>query len=297
MNQQWEDKFKRWSKPPSDSEETRCDNVISAIRNAVNQSVKLKPRNIKIFGQGSYRNNTNVRRDSDVDVGILCLDTFYYELPQGQAKDSFGISPATYDYATFKNEVGEALNNYFGTSTVTRGNKAFDIKASSYHIEADVAPLFEHRRYTSDGRYLSGVELFPDNSRPPEVINWPEQHHSKGVDKNNKTGTRYKSLVRILKSLRNEMKDQGHSSADPVIGFLSECLIWNVPNSDFGNTYFYDDLRNSLIHLYNHTKTDAECSEWGEVSELKYLFRGPQKWTRQQANDFVLAAWQHVGFQ
>ena len=297
MDQAWEEKLRRWSKPPSETEETRCENAVSAIKNAINASDKLKSRNIKVFPQGSYRNNTNVRLDSDVDVGVLCFDTFYFELPTGKTRDDYGIDPATYEYATFKNEVGEALKSYFGASAVTSGNKAFDIKENSYHVEADVAPFFEHRRYSSVSDYLSGVELFPDNRVPPEVINWPEQHNQNGVGKNNTTGTRYKSLVRIMKSLRNEMKEQGKGEAGPVIGFLNECLVWNVPNNLFGHTYFYDDLREVIAHLYTKTKTDAECSEWGEVSELKYLFRGPQKWTRQQVNDFTLAAWHHVGFK
>ncbi len=55
-------------------------------------------------------------------------------------------------------------------------------------------------------------------------------------------------------------------------------------------------LRSALGYLYVNTEKDALCNEWGEVSELKYLLRPQQKWTRQQANEFILAAWQHVGF-
>jgi len=40
-----------------------------------------------------------------------------------------------------------------------------------------------------------------------------------------------------------------------------------------------------------------KCSEWGEVSELKYLFRSPQKWTREQAHKFIDAAWDYIGFE
>jgi hypothetical protein len=73
-------------------------------------------------------------------------------------------------------------------------------------------------------------------------------------------------------------------------------MIWNVPDQHFANPIHTDDLRQALSYLYNGTKDDASCAEWREVSDLKYLFRGPQKWTRQQANDFVLAAWRHVGY-
>jgi hypothetical protein len=39
------------------------------------------------------------------------------------------------------------------------------------------------------------------------------------------------------------------------------------------------------------------CSEWGEVSELKYLFHTSKEWTQQQAHDFIDAVWNYVGFE
>ncbi|MGE3844920.1 MAG: nucleotidyltransferase [Vicinamibacterales bacterium] len=292
----WEDKFKSWAQSPSPSEAERSDNAVSMIRRAVAASPALQARNVKVFAQGSYRNRTNVRRESDVDVGIVCFDTFFEDYPQGTTRETFGNVPATYSYPQFKNDVGQALASYFGSSAVTRGNKAFDVKETSYHVEADVAPFFEHRRYMSNGSYLSGVELVPDNGVPSRVINWPDQHYENGNRKNDRTRRSYRALVRILKSLRNEMHEARKVEATPVIGFLSECLIWNVPDDHFAHSTHYDDLRAALSFLFGATKSDQGCSEWGEVSELKYLFRSNQKWSRQQANDFVLAAWRHVGF-
>lgn len=296
MSDSLEDKFRRWAKPPSQSEEDRCNNAVTAIRNAINGSSKLRNRNIKVFLQGSYRNNTNVRQDSDVDVGVLCLDTFFPDYPDGKGHSDFGIDPATYDYDDFKNDVGEALVAHFRDGTVTRGNKAFDIKATSYHVEADVAPFFEHRRYSVDGRYISGVQLLPDNGIPTNIINWPEQHYDNGVGKNKATRLRYKSLVRIFKKLRNEMAEQGNNTAKPAVGFLLECLMWNVPDRLMGSNLYTEDMRQALTHLYNKTKSNEECGDWGEVSELKYLFNSTQKWTRSDAHNFVLAAWNHIGF-
>ena len=294
MNQNWEEKFKRWTSPPGKTEKERCSNAEKSIRNAINASDKLNHRNIRIFTQGSYQNNTNVRADSDVDIGILCFDTFLYDFPEGYTRESFGITPATYHYEQFKNEVGEALISYFGSGAVSRGNKAFDVHETSYHVEADVAAFFEHRRYSTDGEYLSGVELRPDNGG--KVINWPEQHYQNGVEKNKATNRAYKSLVRILKSLCNEMSEQNIQQAKEVYGFLIECLVWNVPNSNFSHSDWKGDVRECLAHLFNNIKEEEKCKDWGEVSELKYLFRGGQKWTRQQAFLFIDKAWDHIGF-
>jgi hypothetical protein len=160
MSRDWEAQFREWAKPPGKTEQDRCDNAASAIRNAIKASDKLRARNVSIFAQGSYRNNTNVRKDSDVDVGILCTDTFFHDpLPEGWTQERLGFSDATYHYDQYKNEVEEALVNYFGRSAVKRGNKAFDVHETSYHVEADVTAFFEHRRYKGDGTYLVGVEL------------------------------------------------------------------------------------------------------------------------------------------
>jgi hypothetical protein len=292
----WEDKFRGWASPPGTTEEQRCENAISAIKNALAASDKLKNRGYSVLLQGSYRNNTNVRGESDVDIGVVCSETFFMDLPDGTERETFGIAPATYHYAQFKNEVGEALTSYFGAGAVTRGNKAFDVRETSYHVEADVAPFFEHRRYAKSGTFNEGVELRPDSGVPQRVINWPEQHYKNGVAKNKETSTRFKAMVRVLKSLRNEMVEAKIAAAEPAIGFLIECMVWNVPNDNFGNTRYEHDLRNILAFLYHATKSDEGCSEWGEVSELKYLFRGGQKWTRAQAHAFILAAWNYVGF-
>ena len=294
MNQSWEDKFKKWATPPGKTEEERCSNAEKAIKNALNSSDELKRLNIKIFSQGSYRNNTNVRADSDVDIGILCFDTFFHDFPDGYNRDNFDISPATYHYEEFKKDVGEALVSYFGSGAVSRGNKAFDVHKTSYHVEADVAPFFEHRRYSENGKYTSGVELHPDNGG--KVINWPEQYYQNGVGKNKITGRRFKSIVRILKYLCNEMAAKNIKEAKEIPGFLIECLVWNVPDSNFGSSDLTRNVRSCLAHLFNNIKQEETCTEWGEVSELKYLFRGPQKWTRLQAFSFIDKAWDYIGF-
>ncbi len=292
VSRDWEAQFREWAKPPGKSEQDRCDNAASAIRNAIKASEKLKGRDISIFVQGSYRNNTNVRKDSDVDIGILCKDAFFPDLPDGTTRETFGILPATYEYEQYKNEVEEALVSYFGRSAVKRGDKAFDVHETSYHVEADVAAFFEHRRFQTSGGPLYGVELRTDKEKR-RVINWPEQHYENGVRKNNATGTRFKSIVRVLKALSNEMTEKGVRAGN-IGGFLVECLVWNAPNDRFQHSTYTADVQLSLVFLYENTKADEPCREWGEVSELKYLFRPSQKWTREQANAFTVAVWNYA---
>ena len=296
MARDWESSFSSWAKPPSQTEQDQCDNAERAIRDAIRASDQLRARDIRIFAQGSYRNRVNVRRDSDVDIGVCCYDVFFPDYPEGTSGETFGLVDSNYSYAIFKNEVEIALVNHFRRAAVTRGNKAFDIKENTYRVEADVAPFFEHRRYSKDGRYLSGVELRTDNSLPLKVINWPQQHYDNGVAKNQATHQRYKALVRIIKTLRNEMEENGSAAGNSIPGFLIECLVWNVPNSAFGHTTYKASVREALASLFNNTMTEEKCTEWGEVSELNYLFRGTSPWTREQAHAFISAAWDYIGF-
>ncbi|GHV85652.1 hypothetical protein AGMMS50230_12600 [Spirochaetia bacterium] len=294
----WEDIFTLWSKGPDDAERRKIENTEFQIKEAIKVSEKLNRRNIKVFVQGSYRNNVNVRQDSDIDIGVLCYDTFFPEYQDDNIKSHFSRlqESATYTYSTFKNELGDALVSRFGNTNVKRGKKAFNIKENRYRIEADVCTFFEHRRYASTEKYLSGVEMIPDDNNPPNIINWPEQHYENGVSKNTITSRRYKRVVRIMKKLTYELQPN-YDIAKKIPSFLMECLIWNVPNKYFSYETYYQTIREIIIFLYNNTKEDKDCSEWGEVSELKYLFRPSQPWSRQLVNEYLLIAWKYIGYK
>jgi len=303
MNKDWETTFRSWSKPPSETEQERCDNTERMIRDAINADPTLSKRTIEVFTQGSYRHNTNVKKDSDVDICIRLMDTFNYQLPTDPPNNPeyFGITPSSYTQAQLKASVEAALVNKFGRQGVKRGNKAFDIHENSYRIAADAVACFEHRRYTSkfDGlrnpEYLSRTQLEPDNGG--SIINWPHQNYKNSVLKNKQTGNRFKYVIRILKRLRNEMQDNGIAAAKNIASFLIESLVWNVPNEGFASDEYVANVRYILAHTCNETRRDESCSEWGELNELKYLFRSAQPWTREQANKFLNAVWNHTGFE
>ena len=267
----WESVFSTWAQGPSKTEQEKAENAERQIYQAIQNSPLLKHRDIKVFTQGSY-NDDNIK-----------------------ALVRKHEAPAEYTYAQFKHELHLALVARFGVDNVTRGDKAFQIDENSYCVNADVAAFFEHRRYYSSSQYQSGVQMLTDKGN--SLINWPEQHYTNGVGKNKRTGRRYKRGTRILKTLRNEMAAAGISAADPIPSFLVECLVWNAPDSAFNRDTYKAMMRAILANLYNDTRTGETCSEWGEVSELKYLFRGTQPWTRAQAHAFISAAWDFIGYE
>ena len=296
-----EETFVSWSKGPSETETKKCSNAENAIGEAIKADRELLQLNPTVLSQGSYRARTNVRLNSDVDICIRFNQTMFYEIPRGSTKEQFGIIEPTLRFPACKNIVQRALESYFGIGTVTRGNKAFDIHANTYRVDADAVATFEHRYYTGrknpDGthHYHSGTAF--DTDKGVRIINWPQQNYDNGVKRNQETDRSYKRVVRVFKRLRDKMQDDSVSGASVISSWLIECLIWNSKLEVFKEPTYRDKVKAVIIDLWNRTKENKDCSEWGEVNELKYLFRSSQPWTRQQANDFLKAAWNYVGYQ
>ncbi|MHC1599775.1 MAG: nucleotidyltransferase domain-containing protein [Candidatus Methanospirareceae archaeon] len=297
MNTEWEETFKTWSQGPGKTEQEKCDNAESAIKKAISAYSRLSGMDISVFAQGSYHARTNIRLDSDVDVCVRLNSVVFCDYPPGKINKDYGLKDSDLAFSDFKDLVQEALTDRFGAGSVKRGNKAFDVHANTYRVDADVVPTFEHRRYNSDGsnNYILGVAFKTDDG--VLIKNWHEQTYQNGVEKNKTTARRYKRVIRILKNLRNKMQEDKVSAANNIPSFLIECLVWNVPNEDFNNDLYTTDVRGVLAHIFNKTLDDDQCKEWGEVNELKYLFRPSQHWTREQAHSFLSAAWDYVGFK
>ena len=227
--------------------------------------------------QGSYRNRVNVRKDSDVDVGVMLYEYFLVQYPEGKGSADFNHSDVDYSFSQFKNELEEALVAHFGRAAVKRGNKAFNIRETAYHVEADVAPFWELRQYWENGLYRAGVALRTD--RGMRIENYPERlvdywpstplHYENGVSKNDDTSRRFKGVVRILKKIRNEMEEADSSSAKAIPGYLLECMTWNVPNEGFAGPTWDARIHISFVSLsHGHERRPIPLSmRHGAMSE------------------------------
>lgn len=297
MPSSWDDLFETWANPPSATQQQKAQRAESAVRAAIDASSTLADHRVSVFSQGSYRNRTNIREESDVDICVFCDETFFFHLPPDTSPDSLGIiTPGPYPYATFKQDVGNALASHFPQGTVTRGGKAFDVHENTYRIDADVIPCFEYRYYPSAGQRIDGTGFVPDGSNG-FVHNFPEQNYQTGVAKNDATRRRFKAIVRVLKSLRYSMQDAGIAAVNPTPSFLIECLVSNVADPEFNRDLLANSVRNVLADIWHRTGDGFVYKDWLEVNGIKYLFHGAQGWTREQARNFILAAWRFVGFE
>ena len=290
-----EDTLNNWRKPPSDTEEEKLSNVVRMVRDAIEDDSILRNENVKIFGQGSYANDTNVRLNSDIDINVRYQDAFYFDLPPNTNRQQFGLNnPPTYSVKAFKNDVANALVNRFGTD-VSRKNKCIVIEGNTYRVGADVVPTWPYRKYSMDGSFVEGVRFFADSG--DWVVNFPVQHIENGKSKNKRTQRRFKRLTRVFKRLRTSMIQNGQSVNPNITSFLLECLLWNVPDWIYNdNETWTERLRHSITFVLDKTLIEDRCSDWKEVSDLLYLFDRERKWSRQDVYSYLVDLWLYLGY-
>lgn len=283
-----------WAKPVSTSEDEKCKNAVSQVTTAVRNTFGYS---VTIFLQGSYENNTNVRQDSDVDI-VVRHDGYFF--PDLQRLDDVQKSVyhqnhpnSTYTFAQFKNEVQASLNTAF--TGVQRKNKCILVPGNTYRVNADVVPCFQLKRFTNTfGIEAEGIKFNSDDGYG--IDSYPQQHYTNGVIKTNTTNRMYKRTVRILKRMRNELIDANLITDKLASSFFIECLVYNVPNSNFISGYYLSTLRNVIIKLYNDMESVAITNEYKEVSELKWLFRNTDR-SPSDAKLFMQKCWEYAGFQ
>ncbi len=283
-----------WSQPVSTSEDQKCKNVISQITEALREKFGSS---VSIFLQGSYRNNTNIRQDSDVDVVVRRNDYYYPNTVwlDAEQKNVYEKNhpSSEYTFDQYKTEVHTALNNYFGNAQ--RKNKCIYLPGNTYRVNADVIPCFVLKRYTSPTTVdAEGIKFFADGGG--SIESYPEQHYTKGVAKNNNTGRMYKKMVRILKRTRNELIDSGQITKELVSSFFIECLVFNVPNDKFSPGNYRQTLRSMIAKVYNDMLDPNIANDYEEVSGLKWLFRGGGR-KFEDAKLFMDKCWNYGGFE
>ena len=268
-----------------------------AVRDALNGPASLvRGRDKAIYLQGSYKNSTNIRGDSDVDVVVQLREAFGYDVSTLNTNERTAFdrdySSATYSMAQFRADVLTTLQASFG-SRVRSGNKAIFIAKRPGLVDADVMACQTYRFYSGSTAgttvpfHMDGMQFFTqsDNRR---IVNWPRNHYEKGVEKNAATNGYYKSTVRIFKNLRNSLYDQGAIPTTTAPSYFVESLIFNVPNSEFGTSHKGNAL-GALLWLYNqHEQGHLQSLVCG--NGFTSLFGAtPEQWDIPLAYKFVTA--------
>lgn len=286
-----DEQLANWTKPAFGNEEQLAAGTETAIRSAMERHPTLAGMNIRILPKGSFKNNTNIRRDSDVDIAVVNQDHIMMDHIGGSNMGNAGLVPYTGISAVdYKIAVGEALRAEFGSATVDgSGNRVFRLRGSGFVMNADVIPATQYWLIAPTW-HREGIALILNRPDGRIHFNYPDYHYDNGVNKNNRTGRRYKRAVRIIKNIENQLVTEGLITEFP--SFLVECLAYNVPDVIYNATEDWRTLISDIcIYIWSYIKNEAEPTDstlrWTEVNGHKYLFGSHQRWEKSQVRSFI----------
>ena len=265
-----------------------------SIRVALESEISLiKEKKYRIYLQGSYKNSTNIRGDSDVDVVVELQSAFSPDISllSSVEKANYGLhypNVADYGWKAFREDVIQSLKKYYGSGMVCSGNKSIKVIASSGRLSADIIPCLQHRKYTKfidakDNAFTGGIKFYTSKENRA-IVNFPELHYQFGTEKNGqlKTNGWFKPTVRVFKNARNKMIENHLIPEENACSYFIENLLFNVPDNLYGESYektFY----NIVTWLIDSDLSRCICQ-----NQQNQLFgAGPEQWEMEKALYFI----------
>lgn len=271
---------------------TTAEQTYTSVKAALNSSnSRIRDKSYDVYLQGSYRNKTNIRGDSDVDVVVELQSVFLNDLSnldqEAVSRFNASFSNADYSWHDFHADVLATLTEYYGGGRVEAGNKSIKVQTSG-GLYADVVPALEYRKYlsfnsASDPNYIEGIKFYSRNTYE-EIVNFPKQHYDNGVSKNGYSRTRenYKPITRMFKNARNSMVDRGIIQDGIAPSYFVQGLLYNVPDSQYLGSY--TEIYCKVVNWLNSSGfEDFVCQ-----NDLHYLFGSASvQWSKSHAKTFV----------
>ncbi len=300
----WNDRLTHWERPASDSEEQQIERAANMVRNALSSNKRLTDEGITIHPQGSYYNNTNVRRESDIDLRAIhpCIKLEYASnVDVDTARTVLGIYDTGRTYSDIAQEMRGniiiELTKKFGIVNIdASGKKAIRLKKQyGTRADLDIATSFNYHwvvwnSYTNNYIVYKGIAILAtDNTW---TYNFPTHHHRNGIAKRARTRHRFKKNVRILKRLRDELVKSYQLRQKQAPSFLIESLTYAVEDEYFlveSDDRYYRVLR-ILYRIIERLNDPSFVRNGKEINDIKYLFHPVQPWSIFDAKAFVLAA-------
>lgn len=268
-------------------------NVLTSRNSVLTVNGYQEGRDYEIYLQGSYRNATNIRADSDVDIVVQCNRAYTHDfslLSYAEqsllAINGFTGCPDPYlHWLIFYNHVLASLK-YKLPRQVNQGNKSLKIAKIANRLGVDVIPCIQHRKYYSLKDFHQGMTLHTKNDAL-QIINFPKLHYQNGAYKNqNLTGERYKPTVRLFKNARLYLEEQGLIIKGSVPSYFLECLFYNVPDEKF-KPLFQETYKESVAWLYQNFQS-GDARKFICQNKQLYLFgNGADQWEYYSAKCFV----------
>ena len=282
-----ENQLKVWAQPGTVK---GAKNTHAAVRNALERHQWPDDVRYRTYLQGSYRNNTHLRRQSDVDVVVELMslpvrdDSLLPDLQKRLLEERF---PAPgYGWRRFRRDVIRAITTSFGESRVREGKKTLKLVMESPEIPVDVVVAVRYLKYTEySGRrsyqHTEGLGLYlPTESR--WTVSYPHIHRRNGVEKEKATNWWFRRCIRMFKNARARLVEEGRLGPDTARSYQMECILYNVPDRLLGRSY-QSAYSSTLYWLSGNDLSRFSCQ-----NRLVSLFDGgPDSWNESDARTLI----------
>ena len=267
-------------------------NTHAAIRNALAGHGWPDDVRYRTYLQGSYRNNTHLRRQSDVDV-VVELTSF--PIRDGsllhasqQALLNRAFPEPEYDWHRFRRDVLRAVADRFGASRVREGKKTIKLVMESPEIPVDVVVAVRYLKYTEYSgqrsyKHTEGMGLYlPTEKR--WTVSYPHVHRRNGVLKEKATHWRFRPCIRMFKNARSQLIEEGSLGPDTARSYQIECLLYNVPDQLLAGSY-QSAYSSALYWLDKNDLARFSCQ-----NKLVPMFDdSPDSWNEKDAGTLISA--------
>ena len=246
------------------------------IREALEAHKGLSQFKYEVFLQGSYKNDTNLGGDSDVDVVVRLSSKLKPAVAAltGERLQENGSHKFVYtQWKSFRDEALKALRARFGKAAKS-GRKTLKVPKGKIPADADLVVTVSHR--VGIGFYLSDERRW--------VVSYPQQHHDRGLKKEKAANNRFKRTIRMFKAARNRLVDKKVLTKDDAPSYFIECLLYNVPDSLFASN-LAPTYTGILDWLGTAKLKDFKCQN----GQVPLFGSGREQWTVQKAQAFAKA--------
>ena len=271
-----ENQLKTWANISAQKSSTA---TYKSIQHALAQHSWPYEMSYSVYLQGSYKNSTNIRGDSDVDVIVEADNIFFYD--EYHSPDYLRFRKASYGWREFRAEVKSALMAHYGNNTVkeSRSGKCLKVSGKGNRLNADVVPCVRFEDYYNGAHTATGIAFWTNSNRP--IINFPNLHYKNGSQKNERCNGRYKPNVRIFKNARNAIGNEFPS-------YFLECLLYNVPPHCFTNSGSYSDNFYYVLRYLHGAVRDGSLQAFRCQNRRQYLFGdGPHQTRLDLAHESI----------
>lgn len=296
-----EEQLERWASAPSETEMQKIKDTKDLVENVLKKFLpideikslhNLQSLDYEVYLQGSYKNSTNIRFDSDVDVVVQINSVFWSDKSRLSEIEKqlhrAAYSSAEYDFSELKKEIFNALTAHFGQQAKYE-DKCIKIEGNTNRVDADIIPCFQYRVYKrfssrADHDFIEGIKFY--NTKTSDVIiNFPKVHYENGCAKNIDTEGNFKSMVRVFKNFKRELVESGTIEEKIAPSYFVENLIYNCTSQCFDGNY--SEQTRKILQFFLDAIEQDRLKSFMCANEQDMLF-DDKAWNIDDAYSFIL---------